>query len=1012
MAGEDLGSAKLILTADDRDLSEKLRAAKKQVDELARQAGVTGDAFSKFFSRNYRLSINDSQLVAANTRLSNLQAKLKEIAASPINVRLNIIEGGLGGGGKQVTRETIQRRFQEATRGGLSGQLTDILAGGIGATRTADLRSTLLARLGRGSLGSGGFNVPGLREVITQLGGAPSGAREQLLKQARELVQNVNDSIINKVGQNLLDLKLQLQEGVEGTDPPGGDPRLRAEKAQTRLIALETRLNALQERGVDITRQRNQLARAQASLSEQDFRATALTTQQLENATRLEERAFRVQSAREQQARRSGVGGATTSEQILAGRGGQQKGAALSINAVNAALDKQLGLVNRINVLEAKGINVSASRAKLTQLQTEISNGNLGTANQLLGVLTRQVRTEENALRVANLRAAAAKKLAAAAAATPAAVPTAPPPRGGLTARQRRNREIASNALIGGAFPLLFGQGIGASLGGGLGGAAGGAIGGQFGFGLSLVGTAVGAQLDAGIQRLGALGKALDDPIKQFSTLQQNASLSSKELERYVEGLIAVGRSAEAAATIQQDLIETFGSLQAAQAYNSQIDELNRAWSRATTVLASFVVGPLADFLSSLTSTGTRVGTAARFEQLAQTLSPEQYFQVRDRTTVATLQAREARAAAQGGAAGLLTRFLPPSEGDVTAGRREGIKLAEQLLGVEQQRADAAARVAAAQVQTTAAFSDQFRLIDAQTQGYERQALIQEKQAVLNERNRKLLELPENRRTGSPEALKIQQDTALGVYRIDQQIAQLDKDRLATSTLQIAQFRLQSTELERQFQQAQSIAAIGTDAGVTVQRDNARFIGGLDEQIRQARQAEADIAAQISAKQLRGGDQAAQRIADLGRQQITAAQTTRNLIFEAATQLRDAGRSLKDNILNAQRSIRSTLEGSFDLLRAPIQQQLLEQARGRINVSLFDVGRIRTPGEIFGAAAASESIAAQQQIIAQSSTALVDVNTALVGVVQELNKKKWDVAVNVQGASGYQIIGDVVNATS
>jgi hypothetical protein len=49
-----------------------------------------------------------------------------------------------------------------------------------------------------------------------------------------------------------------------------------------------------------------------------------------------------------------------------------------------------------------------------------------------------------------------------------------------------------SNALIGGGFPLLFGQGPAAAIGGGLGGLAGGMIGGGFGFALSIVGTAIG----------------------------------------------------------------------------------------------------------------------------------------------------------------------------------------------------------------------------------------------------------------------------------------------------------------------------------------------------------------------------------------------------------------------------------------------------------------------------------------------------------------------------------------
>ena len=62
-------------------------------------------------------------------------------------------------------------------------------------------------------------------------------------------------------------------------------------------------------------------------------------------------------------------------------------------------------------------------------------------------------------------------------------------------ARQQRMRTLGnatSSALIGGGFPLLFGQGGAAAAGGAVGGLAGGAIGGGFGFALSIVGTALG----------------------------------------------------------------------------------------------------------------------------------------------------------------------------------------------------------------------------------------------------------------------------------------------------------------------------------------------------------------------------------------------------------------------------------------------------------------------------------------------------------------------------------------
>ena len=83
--------------------------------------------------------------------------------------------------------------------------------------------------------------------------------------------------------------------------------------------------------------------------------------------------------------------------------------------------------------------------------------------------------------------------------------------RGGMGGRMRGG---ISSAMIGGMFPLLFGQGGAASTGGALGGLAGGALGGGLGFGLSLLGTVAGTKL-----------KEIDDFNKSLTRL--NATLSS-----------------------------------------------------------------------------------------------------------------------------------------------------------------------------------------------------------------------------------------------------------------------------------------------------------------------------------------------------------------------------------------------------------------------------------------------------------------------------------------------------
>ena len=157
-----------------------------------------------------------------------------------------------------------------------------------------------------------------------------------------------------------------------------------------------------------------------------------------------------------------------------------------------------------------------------------------------------------------------------------------------------------SSGLIGGGFPLLFGQGAGAAAGGAVGGLAGGAIGGGFGFALSVVGTAIGAAFDEALEKGKLLATGLDDPIAQFESLRQAALFSSKGVEKNIAALIAAGRTEEAKIVSQGDLNATFGGAENAQKFAAATDELNRAWTEATVTTANFVAGPLADFIKVL----------------------------------------------------------------------------------------------------------------------------------------------------------------------------------------------------------------------------------------------------------------------------------------------------------------------------------------------------------------------------------------------------------------------------
>jgi len=90
-----------------------------------------------------------------------------------------------------------------------------------------------------------------------------------------------------------------------------------------------------------------------------------------------------------------------------------------------------------------------------------------------------------------------------------------------------------SSALIGGGFPLLFGQGPAAAAGGALGGLAGGLLGGGFGFALSIAGTAIGdfiAQTDKLSVSLSGLNATLFSTSSAFITTAGDISELAKNL--------------------------------------------------------------------------------------------------------------------------------------------------------------------------------------------------------------------------------------------------------------------------------------------------------------------------------------------------------------------------------------------------------------------------------------------------------------------------------------------------
>ena len=173
---------------------------------------------------------------------------------------------------------------------------------------------------------------------------------------------------------------------------------------------------------------------------------------------------------------------------------------------------------------------------------------------------------------------------------------------------KRKNRTAGlSDAVIGGAFPLLFGQGIGASVGGALGGGVGARVGGgKGGFGGSLVGTLVGqATIDFAINSALELGNALKKPTQNIQELIKFLGISGSELSANITVLQELGLESTASALALGKLEEILQAegYKNLDTLSKQLTDLENSFSRLKLAAANLLAEPLTDFLNWLTDT-------------------------------------------------------------------------------------------------------------------------------------------------------------------------------------------------------------------------------------------------------------------------------------------------------------------------------------------------------------------------------------------------------------------------
>jgi hypothetical protein len=178
--------------------------------------------------------------------------------------------------------------------------------------------------------------------------------------------------------------------------------------------------------------------------------------------------------------------------------------------------------------------------------------------------------------------------------------------------RNTRNeaiRNVSSEVLIGGAFPLLFGQGAGTAAGGAIGGAAS-LLGPGAGFAGGLVGSAIGMQFDALTTNIKGLADSLKSPTDAMAALEASGFRVGNSLKFQVEQLQAVGRGYDAQTLVLQEVERRLGAggVRELNALNTEQVRLGEEWARLAGALQRNLLPAL-------------IETTAAFADIAEAIS-------------------------------------------------------------------------------------------------------------------------------------------------------------------------------------------------------------------------------------------------------------------------------------------------------------------------------------------------------------------------------------------------------
>lgn len=280
-----------------------------------------------------------------------------------------------------------------------------------------------------------------------------------------------------------------------------------------------------------------------------------------------------------------------------------------------------------------------------------------------------------------------------------------------------------------------------------------------------------------------------------------------------------------------------------------------------------------------------------------------------------------------------------------------------------------------------------------------------------------------------PQALK---ETITGVESLKKQLADLEKTQAVlsvdSSAFEVANQQILATQnaLEQ---------LDGKKAIITVEQINAGVQNGsltnnfnnLERRAQSAQQAlnSAQFGSPEFQKALRA-TQAANFELDQRRQSADPNALSKSLeeskkkeqqASEAVSSAFQRAQQAADALAQAQKNLRSALEGSFDLLTREYQQSVLAQAKASLSTAVgagfFDRGKVQdvvnkgSAKDIISAANQARSVLDADNQLKQAKVARAESEKELTSAINALNKKDWNVNVDTSGGQGASVSSDL-----